>query len=151
METFCDVPISYHPCMYLQNNTIKGSLKFYSGLCIYITEYIMLIILRQFDPERFWSCPSEKIELCDEGFNLDLESGFCEPRSNVNCDDRPLNFRDNMKELEKRLAEKINALNSGFTSSQTVSEVGSDLLPESLDSNLLSEVGETPGITRTTM
>jgi len=95
--------------------------------------------------DRFWSCPSEKIELCDEGFNLDLESGFCEPRSKVNCDDRPLNFRDNMKELEKRLAEKINALNSGFTSSQTVSEVGSDLLPESLDSNLLSEVGETPG------
>jgi len=95
--------------------------------------------------DRFWSCPSEKIELCDEGFNLDLESGFCEPRSNVNCDDRPLNFRDNMKELEKRLAEKINALNSGFTSSQTVSEVGSGLLPESLDSNLLSEVGATPG------
>ena len=56
-----------------------------------------------------------------------------------------------MKELEKRLAEKINALNSGFTSSQTVLEVGSDLLPESLDSNLLSEVGATPGITRTTM
>ena len=80
-----------------------------------------------------------------------MESGFCEPRSNVNCDDRPLNFRDNMKELEKRLAEKINALNSGFTSSQTVSEVGSGLLPESLDSNLLLEVGATPGKTRTTM
>ena len=56
-----------------------------------------------------------------------------------------------MKELEKRLAEKINALNSGFTSSQTVSEVGSGLLPESLDSNLLTEVGATPGIRRTTM
>merc|ERR1719419_122535 len=52
---------------------------------------------------------------------------------------------DNMKELEKRLAEKINALNSGFTSSQTVSEVGSGLLPESLDSNLMSEVHATQG------
>ena len=33
--------------------------------------------------DRYLSCPGHEIELCDEGFTLDTNSGFCEPRDQV--------------------------------------------------------------------
>merc|ERR1719282_442366 len=58
--------------------------------------------------DRFLSCPRGDIELCDKGLVLDTD--FCLLRSLVTCGERELNFRDNQEELERRLAQRIQAL-----------------------------------------
>jgi len=94
--------------------------------------------------DRFLSCPSQEIELCDEGFTMDLDTGFCEPRESVQCEERHLNFRDNQIELERRLAEKISLLNLGSTASKTASNVGTNTLKESKEPNTFTVFSALP-------